>query len=114
MERAYEMCLERVSQKKRYSTDINMLKRKTANEFYQMLPYYEGKYEPRRNRIAFESAKVILLTAETPMFEKRRIERIKDMKTCKSHMKSQDVPENKELLIYGFKHFKQIKSISIY
>ena len=32
-----------------------MLKRKPATEYYQMLPYYEGKYERRRNIIDFES-----------------------------------------------------------
>ena len=34
--RTCETCLERISQKKTYSTDNNMLKRKTANEYHQM------------------------------------------------------------------------------
>ena len=34
MERACKSCLQRISQKKSYSTDINMLKRKPAIEFY--------------------------------------------------------------------------------
>ena len=35
-----------------------------------MLPYFEGKYEPRQNRIHLESAMEILLTAEKQKFEK--------------------------------------------
>ena len=69
MERTGETSLERITQKKTFSTDITMLERKTADEFYQMLPYFEGKYEPRQNRIVFESVKETLLTAEKPMVE---------------------------------------------
>ena len=39
MERACKTCLDRISQKKTYSTNINMLKRKPANEYLQKLPY---------------------------------------------------------------------------
>ena len=38
MERPCKTCLDRISQKKTNSSDINMLKRKAANENYQMLP----------------------------------------------------------------------------
>ena len=41
MEGACKTCLDRISQKKTCSIDINMLKRKTGNECYQMLPYYQ-------------------------------------------------------------------------
>ena len=36
-----------------------MLKRKPTNEYYQMLPYYEGEYELRQNIIDFGFAKKI-------------------------------------------------------
>ena len=40
MTRACKSCLDLVSEKKTFSTDINMLKRKPANQYYQMLPYF--------------------------------------------------------------------------
>ena len=43
MEKACKLCLDLISQKKTYSTDINMLKRKPSNEQHQMLPHYVGK-----------------------------------------------------------------------
>ena len=76
MERACESCLELISQKKTHSSDINMLKRKPPNQYHQMLPYYEGKYEPRQNIINFESAKKILMKEDYKMVMKRRCERI--------------------------------------
>ena len=69
MGRTCKTCLDLISQKKTYSTDINMLKRKLTNEYYQMLPFYEGKFEPRQNNIDCESAKEISMTAEKPMFK---------------------------------------------
>ena len=45
MERACESCLDRISQQKTISTDINMVKRKPAIELYQMLPFQIGEYE---------------------------------------------------------------------
>ena len=64
-----------------------MLKRKPANEYHQMLPNYEGKYESRQNKIVFESAKEVLMTAVQPMFEKRRFETKNYMIACKSYIK---------------------------
>ena len=61
LERACKSCLDLISQKKTYSTDINTLKRKPPNEKHEMLPYYEGIYEPKQNNIDFESAKEILM-----------------------------------------------------
>ena len=61
MKRACKLCLDLISQKKTYSTDINMLKRKPPNDYHQMLPYYDGKYEPKQNNIDFESAREILM-----------------------------------------------------
>ena len=64
MEKACEKCLDLISQKKTYSTDINMLKRKPPNQYHQMLPYYEGNYELKQINIDFESAKNILMEAD--------------------------------------------------
>ena len=71
-----------------------------------MLPYYEGKYEPRQNNIDFESAKEILMKEDFKMVKKRRFERINDMITSKSYNKYEEIPKNKEIFIYGFKHVK--------
>ena len=48
MEKACEKCLDLISQKKTYSTEINMLKRKPPNDYHQMLPHYVGKYDPKK------------------------------------------------------------------
>ena len=109
MDKACKTCLDLISQKKTYSTGINMSKGKPANEYYQILPIYGNKNDPKQNIIDFESAEEILLTAEKPTIEKRRFERIKDMISCKSHIKHEEIPENKQILIYGFKHIKTDK-----
>ena len=109
MEKACEKCLDLISQKKTYSTEINMLKRKPPNDYYQMLPHYVGKYEPKKNNIDFESAKEILMKEDYKMVEKRRFERINDIMEYKSYIKYEDIPENKEIFIYGFKHVKTDK-----
>ena len=61
MERTCKTCLDLISQKKTYSTEINMLKRKPLNEYHQRFPHYQGKYEPRQTNIGFESAREILM-----------------------------------------------------
>ena len=109
MERSCKSCLDLISQKKTYSTDINMLKRKPPNEQHQMLPNYVGKYEPKQNNIDFESAKEVLMKEDDKMVEKRRIERINDMISYKSYIKYEDLSENKEIFIYAFKHVKTDK-----
>ena len=43
------------------------------------------------------------------MVVKRRFERIYNMMECKSYMKNEDIPENKEIFVYGFKHIKTDK-----
>ena len=48
MERTCETCLDRVNQKKTYSTDINIIKRKPENECHQMHPCNIGEYEPKK------------------------------------------------------------------
>ena len=43
MEKSCKTCLDLIFQKKTYSTDNNMLKRKPPDDQHRMLPYYEGK-----------------------------------------------------------------------
>ena len=109
MEKSCKSCLYLISQKKTYSTDINMLKRKPPNEKHQMLPHYEGKYEPRHINIDFKSAKDILMKEDDKMVVKRRFERIRNMMDYKSYIKYEDIPENKEIFIYSFKPVKTDK-----
>ena len=109
MEKACKSCLDLISQKKTYSTDINMLKRKPPNEQHQMLPHYVSKYEPKQNNIDFESAEEVLMKEDDKMVKKRRFERINDMISYKSYIKYEDISENKEIFIYGFKHVKTDK-----
>ena len=109
MERACKSCLDLISQKKTYSTDINMLKRKPPDEYHQMLPHCEGEYKPTQNNIDFESAREIFMKAHYEMVVERRFERIDNMMECKSYIKNEEIPENKEIFIYGFKHIKTDK-----
>ena len=109
MERACKTCLDLISQKKTYSTDINMLKRKPPNEYQQMLPHFVGNDEPRQNIIAFESAKEILMKEDDKMVVKRRFERIYNAIEIMTYTEYENIPENKEILIYGFKHKKTYK-----
>ena len=39
----------------------------------------------------------------------RRFERINIMMECKSYVKNEDISENKEIFVYGFKHIKTDK-----
>ena len=107
--RSCKLCLDLVSQKKTCSTNINMLKGEPANEYYQLLSYYEGKYEPRQDNIDFESTKEVSLSAEKPMIEKSRFEKTYDMIACKSYIKYEDIPEKKRDTFYGFNTLKQKK-----
>ena len=43
------------------------------------------------------------------MVVNRRFERINNMMECKSCIKKEDIPENKEIFIHGFKHVKTDK-----
>ena len=66
METDCKSCLDLIGQKKTYSTDNKMLKRKLANERYQMLPWFVGEYCSGQDTIHFESAKKNLVkTVET-------------------------------------------------
>ena len=46
------------------------------------------------------------------MVVKRCFEKIYKMMECKLYIKNEDIPENKETFIYGFKHVKTDKIIS--
>ena len=110
MEKSCKICLDLISQKKTYSTDINTLKRKPPNQYHQMLPHYVGKYEPKQNNIDFESAKDSLMEEDDKMIKQRRFERIYNMMSdFKTYIKYEDLPENKEIFIYSFKHIKTDK-----
>ena len=74
-----------------------------------MLPFYEGKYEPRQKNIDFESAREILMEDDGKLVVERRFERINNMMECKSYIKNEVISENKEIFIYGFKHNKTDK-----
>ena len=75
-----------------------------------MLPHYVGKFEPKPNNIDFDSAKEILMKANDEMVVKRRFERIiNKMMDFKSYTKNEDIPENKEIFVYSFKHVKTVK-----
>ena len=70
MKRVYEMCLDQIIQKKTQSTDINMLKRKPANQYYQTLPCYMGKHKPKQQNFDFESAREVLMEADEEWLKK--------------------------------------------
>ena len=109
VERAYISCFDLLSHKKTYSTDINIMKMKPANQDHQLLPYFDGKYETKQNKSAFESVRKDLMKEDGKMVLTRRFERIYKMMDCKSYTKIEDNPENKEIFIYGFKNIKTDK-----
>ena len=113
MEKACKSCLDQISQKKIYSTDINKLKRKPENMNYQMLPFYESEYKSKQKNIGCESAREILMKDDYKLVVNRRFERLYIMMECKSYMKNEDTRENKEIFFYGFKHVKKDK-VDIY
>ena len=73
-----------------------------------MLPYCEGKYERRQNNIDFETARKNLMKEDDKMILKRGFERINNRKVCKSFIKSEDIPQNKQIYT-GFKFNKTDK-----
>ena len=104
MVKVFKTCLDLISRKKTYSTDINMLTRKPPFEKHQMLPYYENDYKPKQNSIDFESAKEVLTETDIKKFEKRQFERIYNAIESMTYTKYKDIPEHEEIFIYGFKH----------
>ena len=98
--RACKSCLDLLPHKKTYSADVNMLRRKPANEYYQMLSYYEGKYKPEQNDIDFASARELLMKEDYKMVVERRFERIYNMMECKSYMENEDILENRDIYLW--------------
>ena len=87
-----------------------MLKGNHPNKYHQMLPHYQSVYEAKLNNINFESAREILMKEDYKMIVKRRFEEINIMMERKSFIKNGNISENKEMFIYGFKHFKTDKT----
>ena len=105
--KACKSCLHLVSRKKTYSKGIIMLKRQPPNEKHQLLPNYIGKHEHKQNKNDFESVREILMKEDNKTLLKRRFDWIVNMMECKSYIKNEDIPEDKEILLYGFKHDKR-------
>ena len=101
MERARKSCLDLISQKKTYSTDINMLKRKPPNEYHQMLPHYEGIYKPTWNIIDFESAREVLMEWLWKDVLRGYVKWCSVNRTWKTK-----IILKMKILVYGFKHIK--------
>ena len=74
-----------------------------------MLPWYLRDYTPRTSVIPFQTAKEVLMIAEKETIDERRSERLSNMIAHKSYLKHEDVPENKEIFVYGVKHIKTDK-----
>ena len=75
-----------------------MVKRKPANEYHQMLPYYDEKIVPKQIKIDFQSARGIL-KEDDKMVVRRQFERINIMMDCNLYTKYEDIPENKEIFV---------------
>ena len=86
-----------------------MLKRKPVIEYYQMLPHFEGEYEAKQNNIDFESLKEKFMEADKKMLLERRIERRNKAADSLSYTKYEDIPQNKEKFVCGFKHIRTDK-----
>ena len=106
MERSCKSCLDLISQTKTYSTDINTSKRKPPNEKHQMLPYYEGVYEPKHINIDFESAKNILMKEDYKMIKQRNFHKKKFFYACPSkkinflHVQSRNTHVKKHIQVH--------------
>ena len=83
-----------------------MLKKQPLSEYHQTLLYYIGEYEHRENITDFEAARDFLIKTDEKIVEKRQFERLYNMIQSLTYMKHEEVPENKETIIYGFKHIK--------
>ena len=49
------------------------------------------------------------LKEDDEVFLKRRFERKNNMLECKTYIETQDISENKEIYVYGFKYIKTDK-----
>ena len=62
-----------------------------------------------QKNIDFDSAKEFLMKTGKEMFKKRRFKRIYNMMEYKLYMRREEIFENKEIFIYGIKHFETKK-----
>ena len=74
-----------------------------------MLPRYEGVYKAKQIIIDFEPARENLMKEDYKKVVKRRFKKLNIMMGCKSYIENEDLPENKEIFVYGFKHVKTDK-----
>ena len=81
--RACISSLDLVNEKKTYSTDVNMIKKKAVNKNHQMLPYYISEYELKLKNIGFEFVRELLMKEEDKMVVKRRFERLENLMEVK-------------------------------
>ena len=64
LERTCKTCLDLISQNKTNSTDINSLKRKPANENYQMVSYCGSGYKRKQKTLILDLPEQILMEKE--------------------------------------------------
>ena len=113
MERACKSCLDLISPKKTYSTDIIMLKRKPPNEYHQMLPHYEGEYKP--NKV------ILILNLQEKLWWKKKLKKLwEDVSrgyitrwSVNRTWKTKIYLKTKRFLFMYSNMSKQIKSITI-
>ena len=74
-----------------------------------MIPYYESKNKPKQSIVDLEAAREILMKEDYKMDDKRRLERLYNMMQCKSYIRNDKIPENKEIFVYAFKNIKTEK-----
>ena len=82
-----------------------MLKRRPPNDLHQMLPQYLGNFIPVQNYKVSESARELLKELIKKIVE-RRSERIYIMIEVITYWKYGEIPENREIFMYGLKHIE--------
>ena len=66
--------------------------------------------EPTQINFDFECEREILVKENDKKFAERRFERINNKIAAKTYNIYEDIPENKRIFIYGFKHIKTDKT----
>ena len=69
--------------------------------------HFIGEYELKQNDIDFESAREILTKEDDKVVVRRRFGRLYNMMEVNFYTKCEEIPENKEIFVYGFKHFRR-------
>ena len=75
MQRVCETGSDEISQKKTYSININMLKQKPTNAYYQTLPFFISEYKPKQINIDFEPTRELLMKTDKNWFRKDGLRR---------------------------------------